>query len=200
MGLGIPPRNTSVPRRVARRVTTPLRILLISGSTRDSSTNTAALRTIAAEAPADITATLYDGLVELPQFVPGDDPAPATVEALRKQLGESDAVLICTPEYAGMIPGSLKNLLEWTVGTGDLVDKPVAWTNVAYPGRGEAAVETLCTVLGYVSADIAEAACGRITVLREQVGEDGLVADGEVRRQLSLVLPAIAAHVREKTA
>ncbi|WP_330183002.1 NAD(P)H-dependent oxidoreductase [Nocardia sp. NBC_01503] len=181
-------------------MTTPLRILLISGSTRDSSTNTAALRTIAAEAPADLTATLYAGLVELPQFVPGLEPEPANVEALHKQLADSDAVLICTPEYAGMIPGSLKNLLEWTVGTGDLMDKPVAWINVAYPGRGDAAVETLSTVLGYVSADIVEVACGRITVLREQVGADGLVEDDQARQRLSLVLPAIAAHVREKAA
>ncbi|MEV6064997.1 NADPH-dependent FMN reductase [Nocardia sp. NPDC052001] len=181
-------------------MTTPLRILLISGSTRDSSTNTAALRTIAAGASADFVTTLYDGLVHLPQFIPGDDPAPATVEALRKQLGDADAVLICTPEYAGMIPGSLKNLLEWTVGTGDLVDKPVAWINVAYPGRGDAAIETLRTVLGYVSADIAEPASGRITVVREQLGPDGLVAAPEVRERLDAVLPALAAYIRAKAA
>ncbi|WP_306796085.1 NAD(P)H-dependent oxidoreductase [Nocardia sp. XZ_19_369] len=26
------------------------------------------------------------------------------------------SVLFCTPEYAGTLPGSLKNLLDWTVG------------------------------------------------------------------------------------
>ncbi|MET9487621.1 NADPH-dependent FMN reductase [Nocardia sp. NPDC006630] len=191
-------RNTEPPAPVGRYVTTPLRILLISGSTRDSSTNTAALRTVAALAPADIEATLYDGLVGLPAFIPGDEAAPAAVEALRKRIGAADAVLISAPEYAGMIPGSLKNLLEWTVGTGDLVDKPVAWLNVAFTGRGDAAVETLRTVLGYVSADIVESASGRITVLREQIGADGLVQDAEVRERLGAVLPALAAHAREK--
>ncbi|MFC9999057.1 NADPH-dependent FMN reductase [Nocardia sp. NPDC127526] len=175
-------------------MSTPQRILLISGSTRDTSTNTAALRTIADLAPAEIEARLYDGLVGLPAFIPGDQAAPAAVAALRAEIGAADAVLICAPEYAGMIPGSLKNLLEWTVGTGDLYGKPVAWINVAHEGRGDAAVATLRTVLGYVGADIAEAACGRITVLRDMVGADGTVADPSVRERLAIALTALAEH------
>ncbi|MCM3924350.1 NADPH-dependent FMN reductase, partial [Frankia sp. AiPs1] len=53
------------------------RLLLISGSTRGSSTNTAALRTTVALAPAGVTAVLYDGLADLPAFTPdADDAAP----------------------------------------------------------------------------------------------------------------------------
>ena len=58
---------------------------------------------------------------------------------LRRQLADADAVLFCTPEYAGTLPGSLKNLLDWTVGGGELYGKPVAWINVANPGRGDGA-------------------------------------------------------------
>lgn len=176
-------------------MTTPLRLLLISGSTRDSSTNTAALRTVAATVPADIEATLYDGLADLPQFVPGTD-GPSTVETLHKTIGAADAVLICTPEYAGMIPGSLKNLLEWTVGTADLHDKPVAYINVAYEGRGEDAVATLRTVLGYVGADLVAAASARITVQQNMIGADGTVADPAARHRLTAAAVALAAHVR----
>ena len=43
-------------------------LLLIPGSTRDASTNTAALRAIRDARP---DATLYDGLAGLPAFVPG---------------------------------------------------------------------------------------------------------------------------------
>lgn len=181
-------------------VSTPLHLLLISGSTRDQSTNTAALRTVAAIAPTDIETSLYGGLLELPAFVPGDQPAPPAVAAMRTQISTADAVLICTPEYAGMIPGSLKNLLEWTVGSADLSDKPVAWINVAYEGRGDEAVATLRTVLGYVGADIVESACPRITVLREQVGADGTVTDPEVRQRLLEVVSTLTEHVRSTRA
>lgn len=177
-------------------VSTPLRILLISGSTRDRSTNTAALRTISAMAPEGVEAPLYEDLRELPQFVPGEEPEPAIVQDLHKQLGAADAVLICSPEYAGMIPGSLKNLLEWTVGAADLHEKPVAYVNVAFEGRGDEAVATLRTVLGYVGAELVEAASGRITVLSQMVGADGLVADAETRERLSAALEALIAHVR----
>ncbi len=35
-------------------------------------------------------------------------------------------MLICTPEYAFGVPGSLKNALDWTVSTGEFYRKPVA--------------------------------------------------------------------------
>ncbi|WP_429421412.1 NADPH-dependent FMN reductase [Nocardia sp. GAS34] len=171
------------------------RILLISGSTREGSTNTAALRSIAADAGSDFEAVRYQGLLDLPAFMPGDEPEPPVVEALHRQLAEVDAVLFCTPEYAGMIPGSLKNLLEWTIGNADLSDKPVAYVNVAYEGRGEAAVATLRTVLGYAGARLVEAACGRITVLQSSIGPDGVVADADARIRLNAAARTLAAHV-----
>ncbi len=172
------------------------RILLISGSTRDGSTNTAALRTIAAVAPPSVRADLYSGLRELPAFVPGDDPAgyPA-VTALRADLAAADAVLICTPEYAGTLPGSIKNLLDWTVGTADLYEKPTAWLTVAVPGRGGGAEATLSTVLGYVGAEVVESACTRLPVLGADVGDDGLVGSTEFRAGARRVLAELLAHV-----
>jgi len=50
-----------------------VRILLISGSTRSGSGNTAALRTVQALAPDGITAEMYDGLIALPAFSPDED-------------------------------------------------------------------------------------------------------------------------------
>lgn len=112
---------------------TSVRILLVSGSTRVGSTNTAVLRTAPAVAPEGVASVLYDGLASLPAFNPDDDhePLPPTVANLRAQLAASDAVLFCTPEYAGALPGSFKNLLDWTVGGGEIYGKPVAWINVS---------------------------------------------------------------------
>jgi len=132
-----------------------MRVLLISGSTRAGSSNTLALRKLDEADHPGITTELYLGLRDLPAFVPGEQPAPA-VEDLLARIETADAVVFSTPEYAGGLPGTLKNLLDWTVGGGELYGKPVAWLDVANPGRGQGATAQLRTVLGYVGARIVE--------------------------------------------
>jgi chromate reductase, NAD(P)H dehydrogenase (quinone) len=153
------------------------RALLVSGSTRSGSASTAALATAAALAPPSVTAVVYQGLAGLPAFNPDHDgeflPAPAA--ELRREIAAAAAVLFCTPEYAGTLPGSFKNLLDWTVGGGQLYGKPVAWLNVAAANRGDGAQQTLASVLGYVGAVIVESACRHVPVDRSAIGPDGLV-------------------------
>lgn len=131
--------------------TAAVRLLLLSGSTRAASTNAAALRAAHAMDEAGVTTVLYEGLAGLPAFNPDDDadPLPAAVADLRARIAAADGVLVCTPEYAGGLPGSFKNLLDWTVGGGELYRKPVTWITVAPEGRGTQAQEALRTVLGY---------------------------------------------------
>lgn len=179
----------------------PVTILLVSGSTRAASGNTAALRTARALAPDGVHAILYEGLAELPAFNPDADPAdphPA-VARLRQSLTAADAVLFCTPEYAGTLPGSLKNLLDWTVGTGEVNEKPVAWLTVAAAGRGTGAEATLRLVLTYVAADIVAAACVRASVGRDAVGPDGVVTDPGIRAAIAGSLDELVRHVRDRT-
>lgn len=175
----------------------PVRLLLISGSTRAASTSTAALRTLCAVAPEGVRAALYQELAVLPAFVPDEDQRPgAAVARLRRELAAAEAVLFCTPEYAGTLPGSLKNLLDWTVGSGELYGKPVAWIGVAQAGRGEGAQAALASVLGYVGALPVSPACVRLPVRRDALGADGLVADPAVRAGLRAVCEELVRHLR----
>jgi NAD(P)H-dependent FMN reductase len=178
----------------------PVRILLISGSLRSGSTNTALLRTAQAMTPKNVETLLYEGMGDLPHFNPDDDvdgePIPPAPAELRAILEQCDAILFCTPEYAGGLPGSFKNLLDWTVG-GGTHDMPVAWIN-ASPTRGDGAHDALRSVLTYTGTDIVEGACTRIPVARNGIGEDGLVADARVRSSAGWVLGALAAHVRTR--
>jgi len=167
------------------------RILLISGSLRGESTNTAALRTASSVAPPSVEMTLYDGMGLLPHFNPDDDREDATVDAavaaLRSALAHADGVLVCTPEYAGALPGAFKNLLEWTVGDASTYRKPIAWINVsgaAAPTGGADAHDSLRKVLGYVGAQIIEAACVRIPLARSDLGADGEIATAALRDQV----------------
>jgi chromate reductase, NAD(P)H dehydrogenase (quinone) len=172
-----------------------VRILLISGSTRAGSTNSALVRTAALCAPPEVTTVVYPGIDVLPHFNPDLDvaPLPPTVVRLRAAIAAADAVLFCTPEYAGTLPGSMKNLLDWTVGGTVLTDKPVAWVNAAADSRrGGGAHATLATVLGYVQASIVEAACRHVPVPRESVGEDGLIHDDATRAAIRDALAALA--------
>lgn len=171
----------------------PRQVLLLSGSLRTGSSNEAVLRTAAEVAPPGVRTVRHEGPGVLPHFNPDDDsdPLPAPVSALRAAIEAADAVLICTPEYAGTLPGSFKNLLDWTVGGTEICDKPVAWVNAAAPGRGEGASATLRTVLGYTGAAVVEPACVRIAVNRDTVGADGLLTDPDARRLLGKVLTAL---------
>jgi chromate reductase, NAD(P)H dehydrogenase (quinone) len=168
--------------------------MLVSGSTRAASGSTAALRTAQALAADAVTAGLYDGLAGLPAFNPDDDhdPLPPPVQELRQQIAAADAILFCTPEYAGTLPGSLKNLLDWTVGGGEMNGKPAGWINVAVGGRGRGAAEHLAMVLRYVGAVAVEQACLELPVPRESVGADGLIADPAIRAGLTSAMSALA--------
>ena len=143
------------------------------------------LRTAAALAPHHIEATLYKGLVDLPHFNPDDDrdPIHPAVGALRTRIRRADAVLFSTPEYAGALPGSFKNLLDWTIGDGEvgsIYEKQVAWIN-ASPRGAVNAHASLRTVLGYANAVIVEPACAHIPVTAASVGEGGLISDPVIR-------------------
>jgi chromate reductase, NAD(P)H dehydrogenase (quinone) len=177
----------------------PVQVLLVSGSTRSGSTNTAALATAAALAPGRVTAVTYDGLASLPAFNPDrdGDRVPPEVAQLRQEIAAAGAVLFSTPEYAGGLPGSLKNLLDWTVGGGELYGKPVAWLNVAAAGRGQGAQDALASVLGYVGAAIAETACRHIPVDRATVGPGGVVRDPEYTVGVTCVWDALLRYVDE---
>jgi chromate reductase len=117
------------------------------------------------------------------------------VEELGWAIGDAHAVVFCTPEYAGALPGSFKNLLDWTVGGAEMYRKPVAWINVAPEGRGDAAQASLSTVLGYLATDVVEAACLRIPVARDAVTARGVIDDDRIRGRLSEALDALLAHL-----
>lgn len=88
-------------------------VLLISGSLREASFNTALLRAFAQELQGK--AEVARGNIELPLFnqeLEADFPAAA--QMLKDQILAADAIIIATPEYNRGVPGVLKNALDWT--------------------------------------------------------------------------------------
>jgi chromate reductase, NAD(P)H dehydrogenase (quinone) len=134
-----------------------VRILAVCGSLQAKSSNRTLLESAGALAPAGVEVVLFDGLRALPQFDPDLErqaPLPE-VEAWRRALSESDAVLIASPEYGHSLPGSLKNAIDWVIGTGELERKVVAITAaVPIAERGHMGLQALRQTLGAVSAVI----------------------------------------------
>ncbi len=135
-----------------------MRILAICGSLQEKSSNLTLLHTAITLAPTGVEVVLYDGLRGLPHFDPDleCEAPPAAVEALRHAVSSSDALLIASPEYGHSLPGSLKNAIDWLIGTGELERKVVAIT-CAVPAleRGRKGLQALSQTLGAVSAEIA---------------------------------------------
>ena len=123
------------------------------------------------------------------------DPLPAPVAALRDLLAGANAVVLCTPEYAGALPGAFKNALDWTLGSTVFSDKPVAWIKVAADARrGEGAQAELATVLRYVQARVLPEACTHVPLDRNAVDADnGLIADETTVHAVTGAIAAVLA-------
>lgn len=146
-------------------------------------------------APDGVRCRIYEHLATLPAFNPDEDhrPLPPEVQRLRDAIHDAEVIVFSTPEYAGALPGSLKNLLDWTIGddqAGSIYEKPVAWVNASPRGAGGAHGE-LRTVLGYAHARIVEAACADVPVTPEMVGPNGLIEDDPTRAALAGVFAAL---------
>jgi NAD(P)H-dependent FMN reductase len=175
-------------------------LLLISGSLRAGSNNTAALRTVQQLAPVGTRTALYRGLPQLPAFNPDDDtePLPPEVARLRAMIRAASAITFSTPEYAGALPGSFKNLLDWTIGDGEpgsIYEKPASWINTS-PRGAAGAHDELRVVLTYAHAQIVEEACVQVPITSSMIGPDGLVIDESARdglaRAVAVLVDALA--------
>jgi NAD(P)H-dependent FMN reductase len=162
-----------------------INILAISGSLRADSSATAVMKEVTSMMPEGVHVTVYEGLGNLPHF--NDSlTVPAEVDQFRKMVAEADGVLICTPEYAFGIPGSLKNALDWTVGTGEFVEKPVALITAASVGKNAHAA--LLLTLTALSARVAEGAEMVIPFIRARLDENKKIKDASLRQEVNLLV------------
>jgi chromate reductase len=163
----------------------------LNGSLRQQSSNAALLRAVVRVAPAGAEVVVYEGMGSLPHFNPdldieGDEP-PAAVRELRELLIGADAIVISSPEYAHGVPGAFKNMLDWLVSTGELVEKPVTLLN-ASPVGGSYAQNALLETLRTMNWRVVDAA-----LLVEPFVRRKIVGELEDEAALARLRTAIAA-------
>lgn len=177
-----------------------MRILAISGSLRAVSLNTTLLHAARLLAPADVEVLLYDGLDALPHFNPdregpnAAEPEPPPVVDFRAQLQASDGVLISSPEYAHGVPGALKDALDWIVGSGELVGKPVGLFNAsAYATHAHAFLTEILTTM---DARVIREACVTVPLLGKTLDAAGVASDPELSGTLRAALAALISGIK----
>jgi chromate reductase, NAD(P)H dehydrogenase (quinone) len=152
-------------------------ILAISGSLRAGSSNQAILSYLGKLAGKNITYNIYNGLADIPHFDPGldNDNPSAAVALFRDVLAKADGIIICTPEYAYGVPGTLKNALDWTVSSGSLSEKPLALITAST--GGENAHAALLLILHALNAKVAEDGALLISFIRSKMDAKGNITD-----------------------
>ncbi|MDR0480508.1 MAG: NAD(P)H-dependent oxidoreductase, partial [Gallionellaceae bacterium] len=113
-----------------------IKILAISGSARQQSTNTALLMAMKELAPKGIELQVFHRLDTLPVFSPdleGEKTPPDILHFLQLVV-EADGIVISSPEYIRDIPGGLKNALDWMVSRSEIINKPVALIHASHRG------------------------------------------------------------------
>ncbi|MFZ6001342.1 MAG: NADPH-dependent FMN reductase [Bacteroidota bacterium] len=158
-----------------------LKIMGLPGSLRANSSSHVILQEVGRLLATNADFEIYGGVGALPHFDGRDEDAPDVVLQFRRKIREADAVVICTPEYAFGVPGSLKNALDWTVGSGEFVNKPVALITAS--SQGEKAHQAFQWILGAISANLAPDHTLLISFIRSKV-KDGRVTEGSTQAEI----------------
>lgn len=173
-----------------------IRLLALSGSLREASYNTAALKALQRIAPAPVEITI-GAIGGLPLFNPdreGEDiPALAALSGL---LGNSDGLILASPEYAHGISGPLKNALDWLVGGVEFPYKPVMLVNTS--PRASHAQAALTEVVSTMSGHVVERACISIPLLSSGLDVGGIVGNKEMVRVLDAGLGAFCTAIEAR--
>jgi NAD(P)H-dependent FMN reductase len=168
------------------------KVIAICGSTKKSSSNLNLIKAIAKLAKDRFTIFVFDGLSRIPHFNPDldNENLPKEVREFRKRLMEHDGILICTPEYAMGVPGTLKNAIDWTVSSMEFHNKPVA--SITAASSGHKAHAALIDTLNVIEAKMTPDTQLLISFIKIKVNAEGEIINEETLRQVINLIDAFA--------
>ena len=175
-----------------------IRIFAVSGSLRTVSSNTALIRQYSELSPPGCEIDVYDRLGELPHFNPDiADCGDKAVLDLVARVRDSHAFVVSTPEYAHGMPGTLKNCLDWLVGTDAFIEKPFALLSTSPRSIYVRAslIEVLKTMSGIhiLDADVT------LELKRSTGTAEGMTSDAEVANRLADAMSVLIGYCSGNT-
>lgn len=167
------------------------KILAISGSIRKTSSNLSLIKEICTMSADLWKIEIYEGLSLVPHFNPDndDDTPPTAVVDFRNKLRQADGILICTPEYALGVPGTLKNAIDWTVSSMEFSKKPVALITAG--SSGERAHSALLSTLLIIESKLTKNTQLVISSFKSKIRADGKVVHEETLSKLGKLIDGL---------
>ncbi|HEY1872708.1 MAG TPA: NADPH-dependent FMN reductase [Chitinophagaceae bacterium] len=172
------------------------KIMAISGSTRQNSTNLNLINAVIELSSDQLDISIFNRLTDIPHFNPdldSDDP-PQAVSDFRKQLSSAQGILICTPEYAHGVPGSLKNAIDWTVSSMEFSHKPVALITASSDGK--LSHQSLLQTLKVIEADIPDSSQLLISFVKTKIKDDTIV-DATTLKQVKDLIESLIVTIEK---
>jgi chromate reductase, NAD(P)H dehydrogenase (quinone) len=173
------------------------KILAISGSTRQHSSNLNLILAISELFGDQIDIAVYKGISGIPHFNPDLDTEspPIQVVEFRRLLREADGILICTPEYAMGVPGTLKNAIDWTVSSMEFTHKPCALITAS--SSGHKAHLSLIDTLKIIEADIPDSCQLLISFVKTKI-KDREITDPVTREMVIELMDSLRAIIQQR--
>ncbi|NII86024.1 MULTISPECIES: NADPH-dependent FMN reductase [unclassified Pedobacter] len=168
------------------------KILAISGSTKALSTNALYITAISRLLGEDFEVTSFPSIADIPHFNPDLDqknPSKA-IEALRSSIRQADGIIISTPEYAMGLPGSLKNLLDWTVSSASFSKKPVL--ALVASTQGEKAYQSIIDILTVIEARVSPLL---ISFAKAKITSEAVIIENETLATLKSIVHSFVANM-----
>ncbi|MCW3094052.1 MAG: NAD(P)H-dependent oxidoreductase [Ferruginibacter sp.] len=145
--------------------------------------------------PGEIDYVIYEGLGNIPHFNDAVE-IPETVNEWRREITAADAVLFCSPEYAFGVPGTLKNALDWAVGSVAFSAKPVALITASSGGeKAHAALLNILTALGTSIIDDL-----LISFVRTKLNGQGEITDSNTLMSIQSLVNKLVSSVKNNPA
>ncbi|MBZ4034379.1 NAD(P)H-dependent oxidoreductase [Flavobacterium sp. 17A] len=154
-----------------------IKILAISGSTRKDSSNFKLLKYISGQLKSKFEFEIFEDLDKLPHFNPDldTDNPPKEIISFRNKIINADGVVVCTPEYVFSLPGSLKNALEWLVSTTIFSGKETGLVTAS--ASGEKGHEQLLLIMKTLEAKFDSKTELLIQGVRGKISSEGKITD-----------------------
>ena len=134
---------------------------------------------------------LYSDTIENTSF-------PEIATQYKEKIRAADGILVVTPEYNRSMPGSLKNVLDWTSRGKDLPwkGKPVGVIGASDGVRGASFAQyDVKRVLTYFGAHIMGQPEFYFAEADKKIDAEGTITDEKSQQVLSKYLAAFKAHV-----
>ncbi|WP_405491193.1 NAD(P)H-dependent oxidoreductase [Nocardia sp. NBC_00511] len=181
------------------------RILVLVGSLRAASINRRLAEAAVQTAADGVELSIYDGLGDIPFYnedIDAEGKVPAAAQALRDAVGESDALLLLTPEYNGTLPAVLKNAIDWAsrpYGAGALKGRPVAVISASISqNAAKWSHADAVKALGVAGASVVEEASLHFGTIGSRFVETHPADDAEALTQLAASVHLLAEAARAR--